>query len=146
MDFKKILNISGQAGLYSLIASNKTSFIVESIDESKKRMPVSIASKVAVLEEVSVYTTDEPALLKTIIQTMFEQKGQTTVPTNEANPETLKNYLATVLPNYDKERVYVSDIKKLIKWYHILNAHFDLNTIGQTQATTTEDAPLVEAS
>ena len=117
---KDILAISGYPGLYKLVAQNQKSIIVESLD-SKKRIPVYQTTKVSALEDIAIYTSEEEVPLATILETIYkiENKGKCSVAKNASNNE-IKDYFEDVLPDYDKDRVYVSDMKKVLNWYTIL--------------------------
>ncbi len=117
---KDILSISGHAGLYKLVAQSSRSIIVESL-ETKQRIPVYFTSKVSALEDIAIYTEDEELPLSQVFEKIYkmENKGETSVSAKSSN-EDIKDYFGDILPNYDKERVYVSDMKKVLTWYNIL--------------------------
>jgi len=116
----KILTVSGKPGLYKLVSTGKNLNVVESLTDGK-RFPVYITEKVIALSDVSIYTEDGDVPLKTVLAKIKEKENGGKVPLNSktANKD-LFAYFAEVLPNYDKDRVYASDIKKLINWYNIL--------------------------
>ncbi|MCQ2607314.1 MAG: DUF5606 domain-containing protein [Bacteroidales bacterium] len=124
---KDILSISGQSGLFKLVAQSSRSIIVESLETGKK-IPVYFSSKVSALEDIAIYTEDEEVPLAEIFEKIYkmENKGQTSISSKSTN-EDIKDYFGDVLPNYDKERVYVSDMKKVLNWYNILCAKGLLN-------------------
>ncbi len=124
---KDILSISGQSGLFKLVAQSSRSIIVESLETGKK-IPVYFSSKVSALEDIAIYTEDEEVPLAEIFEKIYkmENKGQTSISSKSTNEE-IKDYFGDVLPNYDKERVYVSDMKKVLNWYNILCAKGLLN-------------------
>lgn len=117
---KDILSISGESGLFKLVAQSQKNIIVEHL-ESKKRIPVYQTTKVSALEDIAIYTEDEEVQLFEIFKKIYtiENKAQSTITKNSSNNE-IKEYFEDVLPNFDKERVYVSDMKKVISWYNIL--------------------------
>ena len=117
---KDILSISGHSGLYKLVAQSSKSIIVESL-ETHQKMPVYFTSKVSALEDIAIYTDDEEVPLAQVFEKIYkmENKGETSVSAKSAN-EDIKDYFGDVLPDYDKERVYVSYMKKVISWYNIL--------------------------
>lgn len=119
MDLKGIISISGMSGLYRIVATNKNGFIVESFGD-KKRFAVSSAQRVSTLEDITIYTEDGDASLKDVLKTLDEKSGKEITPDPKADPDKLKKDMETLLPDYDKERVYNSDIKKLFSWYLIL--------------------------
>lgn len=122
MDLKGILAISGQSGLYKLISKVKNSVIVESLDD-KKRIPVYSSNNINPLEEIAVFTSEEEIHLKDIFKNIYTKENGGISISPKSSPEELKKYLEAVVPNYDKEKVYVSDIKKIINWYNQLHKH-----------------------
>jgi polyphosphate kinase len=117
----KILSISGKPGLYKLISGTKKMIIVESLAD-KKRMPAYSNGNVISLNDIAIYTDEEEVPLRTVFETIKtkEDGKEIKLDAKTASPEELRNYLTSVLPNFDKERVHNSDIKKLILWYNIL--------------------------
>lgn len=119
MNLAGIIAISGKPGLFKVIAQGKNNLIVESL-EDKKRVPAYATDRISALEDISIYTYDEDKPLKEIYVTIFEkEKGGATISHKEDQAK-LQKYLLEVLPNFDQERVYGSDIKKLFQWYNIL--------------------------
>lgn len=143
-----ILSISGQPGLFKLISQTKNGIIVEAID-TKKRVPVYSNSKVSALEDIAVFTTGEEIPLKEVFKKIYtvENKGQTSVPRN-AETNQIKEYFEDILPDYDKERVYVSDMKKIISWYNILVQENIISeqSINSGTEDAQEAAPISEVS
>jgi hypothetical protein len=122
MELKEIISVTGKPGLYKVIAQSGKGFIVESLDPKKTRFPVSANHQVALLDEITVYANAEDNLtLKSIFENMVAKQDELAVP--GANDEALKikNYFKEVAPNHDEDRVYISDMKKILKWYEILN-------------------------
>jgi hypothetical protein len=119
MDLKGIISISGMSGLYKIVATNKNGFIVESFHD-KKRFPVSSAQRVSTLEDITIYTEDGDIPLKDVLKKLDEKAGKDIKPDPKAEPDQMRKDMEAVLPEYDKERVYNSDIKKLFSWYTIL--------------------------
>ncbi len=122
MDLSKVLSITGKGGLFLLVSKGNNCFIVESLTD-KKRFPAFSHDGVANLENISIFTEEEDVTLQSVFQSMYKKEngGKCTVSMNDNNA--LKAYFASVLPNYDRERVYVSNIKKVISWYNILVDH-----------------------
>jgi uncharacterized protein DUF6852/uncharacterized protein DUF5606 len=119
MDLNGILSISGKPGLYKHISQTKNGIIVESLVD-KKRMPAYASAKISALEDIAIYTEDEDMPLNDVFKRIFEtEDGKETLGKKATNDE-LKTYFEEVLPEYDKERVYVSDLKKIINWYNLL--------------------------
>lgn len=121
MDLSQIVSVSGHGGLFKVISQIKNGIIVEGL-EDQKRMPVYASQKVVALEDISIYTYSEDVPLKDVLLNIQDTLKGETAPEGKASANDLKGFMENVMPEYDKERVYVSDIKKLAKWYNILNA------------------------
>ena len=117
-----ILAISGKPGLYRLVSHGNRSLVVESMDAAKKRMPVFGTDKVISLADIAMYTDAEEVPLRQVLNAVKEkeQGAASAFPYKKASEDELSAYLAEVLPNFDRDRVYPSDVKKLIQWYNIL--------------------------
>lgn len=136
MNLKGLLAISGHQGLFKLISQAKNSIIVESLTD-KTRMPAYASTKISALDDIAIYTSEEEVPLKTVLKNIYKnEKGKQAINHKSSNEE-IKSYFEEVLPNYDKDRVYVSDMKKIINWYNILHQVDLLNT--------KEDEPVKEA-
>jgi hypothetical protein len=122
MDLSKIMSISGKNGLYKLISQGKNNFIVESLEDGK-RVPAFSHDGIATLDNISIFTEDEDILLTKVFQIIFQKENGAEITSIMNDNTKLKKYFEEVLPNYDKERVYVSNIKKVISWYNILVKH-----------------------
>lgn len=118
---KSILSISGKPGLYKLISQGKNMLVVESIID-KKRMPAYGSEKVISLGDIAMYTDTDDVPLKDVFLAMKEKENGAAVSIDlkKATPEELRAYLEKVLPTFDRDRVHVGDIKKLISWYNLL--------------------------
>ncbi|SZD73559.1 Uncharacterised protein [Candidatus Ornithobacterium hominis] len=119
MKIDKVIAISGKPGLYHLISQTKSGFIAENLDDGKKtNVPASY--NVSLLSNVAIYTTTEEVPLAEVFRKIYDKEnGGETI--NHRSPEVeLRNYMEEVLPDYDKSRVYHSDLKKLFQWYNIL--------------------------
>ena len=117
-----ILAISGKPGLYKLVSRGNRSLIVESIDSQHRRMPAFAADKVISLADIAMYTEEEEVPLADILTTLkTKEKGaKCSLDLKKANKDELFAYFAEILPNFDRDRVFPSDVKKLIQWYNIL--------------------------
>ena len=122
MNLKEILSISGQSGLYKFISQGRQGIIVESF-EDKKRTCVYATQKITTLEDIAIYSDDKEVPLSDVFKTIYEKEEGGVSINHKSSPEELKKYMAEILPDYDKERVYVSDIKKVVQWYNILHKH-----------------------
>ncbi len=123
---KGILAISGQPGLFKVISEGKNSVIVESLLTGKKSTAYASA-KMSTLEDIAIYTINEDIPLKEVFKKISDKEnGGAAIATKSSN-EALKDYFETILPQFDKDRVYVSDIKKVIQWYNLLQEKGLLN-------------------
>lgn len=141
---KTILSVTGKPGLYKLISSGKNMVIVESLID-KKRIPIYARDKVVSLGDIAMYTHEDEVPLKDVLSTIKKKENgeQASIAPN-SKPEELQKYLESVLPSYDKERVYNADIKKLISWYNLLiSSGIDFETeeqsVEESEQITNED-------
>ena len=117
-----ILAISGKPGLYKLVSRGKNNLIVEALDATHRRMPAFASDRITSLADIAMFTeTDDIPLMDVLenLKTVAEGK-KTTVDPKKASTKELQDYFTKVLPEWDRDRVHVSDIKKLISWYNIL--------------------------
>lgn len=122
--FERILTISGKPGLYRLLSSGRNMIIVEMVDASKKRVPVHNTDKVVMLDDIAIYTDTEEVPLREVFAKIYEKEnGPLAFDLKMATPEELVAYFEEVMPDYDRERVYLTHIKKMYSWYNILVAN-----------------------
>ncbi len=119
MKLKDILSISGEGGLFKYIAQGKNSIIVEHL-ETKKRIAAHGTAKVSSLEDIAIFTEDEEVPLGEVFDKIYEKEDGGAAIDHKSSNKDLATYFEEVLPEYDRDRVYVSDIKKLLNWYNIL--------------------------
>ena len=119
---KTVLTIAGKPGLYKLVSSGRNMLIVESIDAAKKRQPVHGTDKVVSLGDIAMYTDDEEVALWQVLENVKTkcEGAACAIDHKKATNEELADFFAEVLPNYDRDRVYMSHVRKLIQWYNIL--------------------------
>lgn len=119
----EILNISGKPGLYLLLTGGKGALIVESLDAEKKRLPIHRTDKVVSLGDISIFTDEEEMPLRKVFQLIEEKYGKDqvlAVDLKKASNQELLEFMAGVVEDFDRERVYPSHVKKIISWYNIL--------------------------
>jgi hypothetical protein len=121
MNLEKILAISGKPGLYVLKVQTRTGFVAESLADGKK-ITVNLKSNVSLLSEISVYTYDGEKPLKEVMSNIAEKENSGAAISHKEDNAALTAYFKEVLPTYDEERVYASDIKKILNWYNTLQA------------------------
>ena len=119
MELKEILAISGQPGLYKYVAQSTRGVIVESLLDGR-RMNASASAKVSALTDISIFTEGDDIPLADVFTKIYEHTGGKEAISHKEDPEKLKASFAEVLPEYDRGRVHVSDIKKVFMWYNIL--------------------------
>jgi hypothetical protein len=129
MSLKGIIAVGGMSGLYKIISQTKSGFVVESLIDQKKTI-VQSTQKISTLEDITIYTTSGDKPLKDILLSMKEKEN---IPNPKSEPAELKKYFKTILPDFDQERVYPSDIKKVILWFQLLK-----EIIGQEEKDSTE--------
>ena len=117
-----ILAISGKPGLYKLVSRGKMNLIVESIDENHRRFPAFATDRVISLSDIAMYTDAEDVPLMKILATLRdkEEGKRVSIDFKKCGSKELREYFATILPDFDRDRVHDSDIKKLFQWYNIL--------------------------
>ncbi|MFD2827475.1 DUF5606 domain-containing protein [Leeuwenhoekiella polynyae] len=136
MSLDKIVSISGKPGLYHLRAQTRSGFIAESLTDGKK-IPVGLRHNVSVLSEISIYTLDGEEPLREVFAKISTKEDGGKAIDHKASKDELEAYFFDVLPNFDEDRVYASDIKKVIQWYNLLQA----NDLIEAQAEEVSEAP-----
>ena len=133
MEFNKIISVAGKPGLFHAISQTKTGFIVESLVD-KKRFPIPSTNNVSLLENIAIYTYEEEVPLLTVFKTIYEKnEGKETISHKESGQK-LTAYFSEILPECDEERVYTSNIKKVIQWYNLLvKSGLDFSIIETTE-------------
>ena len=120
---KTILAISGKPGLYKLVSRGNRNLIVESLDANHKRQPAFGADRIISLADIAMYTEEEEVPLRQVLTNIKEQEKGAVVSSLDyktASKDELFDFMAKVLPSFDRDRVHASDVKKLIQWYNIL--------------------------
>ncbi|MCC9166036.1 DUF5606 family protein [Pontibacter harenae] len=137
IDLRQVAAISGMNGLYKVVKPTRTGVIVESLSDDPQRIVAQARHRMSLLDEISIYTTDEEATVPLAeVFDMIHQKYGDDLPLSEkpSNDE-YKEFMRDVLPDFDEDRVYVSDMKKLANWYTIVNKH-----VGFTEGTSEASA------
>lgn len=123
MSLEKIIAIAGKPGLFKLVAQTRAGFIAESLIDGK-RLSVNVQQNVSVLSEIAIYTlTEEVPLKQVFLNIKLKENGQQTSVSAKDSKDKLEEYFFDILPDYDEDRVYASDIKKVIQWYNLLQSH-----------------------
>ena len=137
MNIKGIIAISGRPGLFKVVAQSKNSVIVESMID-KKRFPAYASEKISTLEDISIFTYDEDVKLTDVFKTIFEKNDGKECISHKSSATELSNALIEVLPNFDQERVYPSDVKKIFQWYNLLHSAGLMVTEEETSSSENE--------
>ncbi|MCX6189850.1 MAG: DUF5606 domain-containing protein [Bacteroidetes bacterium] len=145
MELKDIVHISGKPGLYKIVAHGKANLVVESLDASKTRTSVSVSQRFSVLDDISMFTTDEDIKLREVLVKLNDTVvGGVTPPSPKSSEDDLKKFFELVLTNYDKERVHTSDIKRLVQWYSLLVDDLDFEAMRKAKDDEDTDETKIE--
>lgn len=138
MNLEKIIAISGKPGLYRLISQSKKGVIVESLQD-KKRFPANAINNISSLGDIAIYTYDEEIPLKDVLLSLHNKEDGKESISHKSEKKKLLDYFREVLPEYDEERVYASNFKKIVQWYNILiNTGFDFSVTEKKEENIEE--------
>lgn len=139
MSLEKVLSISEKPGLFKLITQTRNGFVAESLLDGK-RLSVNLHNNVSILSEIAIYTlTEEVPLVQVLKKIKDKENGQATSISHKSSKDVLEEYFFDVLPDYDEDRVYASDIKKVIRWYNILHENKMLDLLEDDKKTSDEE-------
>lgn len=152
MNLDEILSVSGKPGLYKLIAQTRNGLLAESLDD-QKRIAVSASQQVSSLKDIAIFTYSEEVPLTEVFSSMMAHEEENGLPDPKAEKQVLIDFFAAVLPEFDRERVYPSNIKKVLSWYFKLKEHQLLsqpedqsaNEATGTEAEATDESKASEA-
>ena len=133
-DLSRILAISGQSGLYLYISQARNGAVVEALSD-KKRSSVGMTSKITSLADISIYTDDEEVKLQQVFLNMKDVLGDADAPSSKSDPEVLKAFFEKALPTYDRDRFYVSHMKKVVDWYNNLKKYASIDFVNPEEET-----------
>jgi hypothetical protein len=147
MDLKEIMSISGYSGLFKFVSQGRNGLIVESLID-KKRTNIPSTAKVSTMNDIAVFTDGEDVPLRVVLQTIKEKSnGSPSIDPKTLTEKEVREYFAEILPTYDRDRVYFSDIKKIILWYNLLQKNDMLDFEAKDEEETgeaTEKSPVAE--
>lgn len=126
MSLDKVIAIAGKPGIYELKQQTRSGFVAESLVDGK-RITVGIRHNVSVLSEIAIYTLSEEKPLREVLQAIKDKENGGPTINHKVSKDELEEFFFTVMPDYDEDRVYASDIKKVVQWYNILQAKDMLN-------------------
>ncbi|APG64382.1 hypothetical protein LPB136_02925 [Tenacibaculum todarodis] len=139
MDFNKIIAVTGKPGLFEILSQTKTGVIVKNLLEDK-RFPITATHNVSLLENIAIYTYEKEVPLGAVIKAIADKEDGKEAISHKESGKKLEAYFAEVLPDYDAERVYTSNIKKVVQWYNLLaKSEFDFATLGEKTNTEEEE-------
>ena len=133
-DLSRILAISGQSGLYLYISQARNGAVVEALSD-KKRSSVGMTCKITSLADISIYTDNEEVKLQQVFLNMKDVLGDADAPSSKSDPEVLKAFFEKALPTYDRDRFYVSHMKKVVDWYNNLKKYASLDFVNTEEET-----------
>ncbi|MCB2376739.1 DUF5606 domain-containing protein [Hymenobacter sp. BT635] len=144
-DLKEIAAISGMPGLYRLVRPTRAGVIVESLDERGTRSVASARNKVSLLQEISIYTQDydQTVPLTEVFDRIYQKYGTDLTVTNKSQDRDLATFMGEIIPDYDRQRVYMSDIKKLVSWYKAVSGRLEYQENVAEQPSAEAEAPEV---
>lgn len=138
MEFSKIISVTGKPGLFQVVSQSKNAIIVESLLD-QKRLAINATQNVSLLENIAIYTYEEEVPLLTVFKAMFEKSEGKEAISHKESGKKLTAYFSEILPDYDDERVYTSNIKKVIQWFNLLvNSGMDFSAIEESSETESE--------
>ena len=137
-DLSKILAVSGQSGLYLYISATRSGAVVEALAD-KKRSAVSASSRITSLADISIYTDEEEVKLQEVFLNMKEVLGDADAPSSKSAPEELKALFEKALPTYDRDRFYVSHMKKVVEWYNALKKYASLDFVNPEEEAAEQE-------
>ncbi|EGV42931.1 hypothetical protein BZARG_2435 [Bizionia argentinensis JUB59] len=139
MSLEKVLSIAGKPGLYKMIAQTRGGFVAESLLDGKK-ISVGVHHNVSILSEIAIYTLTEEKPLREVLKLIKEKEsGNETTVSHKESKDKLEEYFFEILPDYDEDRVYPSDIKKIIQWYNLLQKNDLLDFEEEAEPAATEE-------
>lgn len=143
-----ILAISGKPGLYKLVSRGKNNLIVEALDATHRRQPAFASDRITSLNDIAMFTDTDDIALTEVLENLktLESGKKSSVDLKKASNDELRSYFAKVLPNFDRDRVHNSDIKKLIQWYNILVENGITDFKEKEEEAATEEAAAKETA
>ena len=146
MTIADIATVSGKGGLYKVVAPTKSGVILESLDEAKAKMVATTSHRLSLLNEISIYTTTKEGNipLEDVLKKIQKDFGDDPGVDANSDSDELKAFMKSILPEYDEDRVYTSDIKKLVRWYGLIRK-FAPEILNETKENKQEDKEVKEA-
>ncbi|SET30675.1 DUF5606 family protein [Hymenobacter actinosclerus] len=147
-DLKEIAAISGMPGLYRLVRPTRAGVIIEALNDKGSRSVAAAQNKVSLLQEISIYTQDydQTVPLTEVFDRIHQQHGAELGLSNKSNDQELVSFMEGIIPDYDRERVYLSDIKKLVQWYNIVSQRLEYQAPATEEDKATENEAAGQAA
>lgn len=146
IEIKDVVALTGAPGLHQVLKADDRAIVIESLDDRKKRQLIKGNMMISKLLDISIYTEEESEPLVNILKTMREKYGSELPITKKSSKDELMAFLGEILPDYDKERVYPSNVKKLISWYKILDAFEVSLEVAEEEESEGEEGAAEESS
>lgn len=146
IDLRQVAAIAGMSGLYRIVKPTRTGVIVESLADNPSRLVAQARHRMSLLDEISIYTTDEESTvpLAEVFDRIHQKYGNDLPLSDKPSDSDLKGFMEEVLPEYDEERVYVSDMKKLATWYTIVSKHMTFTEAAATDTGAESESEVEE--
>lgn len=145
MELNEILSVSGKPGLYKLVSTNKSNIIAQALGTQKK-LAINASAKISALSDISIYTYADDIPLAEVFSMIYRKEKGGAAINHKLSAAELRAYMESVLPDYDEERVYDSDLRKLFNWYNILNENKLVDAGQEDKGDSIEDAEIIEES
>ena len=142
VDLKDIASIAGMSGLYRVVSPSRNGIVVETLDEKNNRFVAQAKHRISLLSEISVYqqNSEETLPLTEVFNRIRQQQGDTVGLNSKSSNNELTQFMESIVPDYDRDRVYISDIKKIAGWYNIVSKHVPFTEAGNETPEAVETA------
>jgi hypothetical protein len=142
VELKDIASIAGMSGLYRVVSPSRNGIVVETLDEKNNRFVAQAKHRISLLHEISVYqqNTEETLPLSDVFDRIRQQYGETVGLTSKSSNQELTKFMESIVPDYDRDRVYISDIKKIAGWYNIVSKHVPFTQAEKGEPEVAETA------
>lgn len=146
MELKDVVSVTGLPGLHKILGQNKNGLVLEALADGKK-FSTNLRQRVSILSDISMFTDEgEVKLAQVIHQIKALEDGGTEIPNGKVDTEAAISFMGLALPNFDRERVYPSDMKKLFAWYHLIKGSLDFESLLKVEEENTEEGKVPKAA
>lgn len=141
MELKDVISIGGMPGLHKIVSHRPNGVIVETLDATARRFATNISQKISVLEDIAMFTREGDVKLGQVFLNCRDKAAEgVVIPGKGAGDDELRSFMDAVLPDWDRERIYLSDVKKLAAWFHVLNEKLDWDAVKKNLETPEEES------